>query len=137
MANFDVIMPPGVKPDIQIDPATSLQLLSSVSEESQVILHCYYTGAFVEDNIRIWKSTFLFPHECHQKSQLITVHNITLYPQWMTVLQGETIVFTLVFSALPRECKVFDMIESIPEPGGFEVKNIQRNKIDVYHIRLK
>lgn len=137
MSSFEVIMPPRVKPNIKIDPATTLQLLSSVLEESQVILHCSYTGSVYDDYIRIWRSTFLCPKECDKRSQLITAYNISIYPQWTMVKDGQTIIFTLVFSALPKACKEFDMIEDIPELGGFMIRNIKRNKTDVYKVIVK
>jgi hypothetical protein len=40
----------------------------------------------------------------------------------------------LIFSALPKDCSHFDLIEEIPEPGEFRVSNISRNKSDVYHL---
>ena len=40
------------------------------------------------------------------------------------------------FSGLPRSCTSFDLIERIPEPGGFEVRNIGRNKTDVYEVEF-
>jgi hypothetical protein len=35
---------------------------------------------------------------------------------------------------LPKNCDSFDLIERIPEPGGFIYTNIKRNKTDVYHL---
>jgi hypothetical protein len=37
---------------------------------------------------------------------------------------------------LPKKCTVFDLIEEIPEPGGFYIPNIQRNNSDVYHLEI-
>jgi hypothetical protein len=31
---------------------------------------------------------------------------------------------------------VFDLVEEIPQPGGFVIKNIRRNETDVYHIDI-
>jgi hypothetical protein len=47
-----------------------------------------------------------------------------------------TYSFLLIFSALPKACILFDLIEDIPQPGGFLVKGIKRNKTDVYRITL-
>ncbi len=126
-----------LKPKVVIDKEVKLKLLNNVSEKSQVILHCSYTGSSFYDRIRIWKSTFLFAKESNHQSKLIHCINIPLFPEWLTIKNGETINFTLIFSGLPNHCKTFDMIEKIPEPGGFEVKNIQRNKTDIYNIVLR
>jgi hypothetical protein len=40
----------------------------------------------------------------------------------------------LIFGALPKKCHVFQLIEEIPEEGGFTVRNIIRNKTDVYEV---
>ncbi|MPN29566.1 hypothetical protein SDC9_177019 [bioreactor metagenome] len=45
--------------------------------------------------------------------------------------------FTLVFSGLPDECTTFDLIEEIPEEGGFFVPNIKRNGTDVYRVIIE
>jgi hypothetical protein len=55
----------------------------------------------------------------------------------MPVEYGQTLIFTLVFSGLPKECKSFDLMEKIPEPGGFEIRNIRRNSTDVYHVDIE
>ena len=44
--------------------------------------------------------------------------------------------FTLVFSGLPKSCKMFDLVEEIPQSGGFYHGKIKRNKSDVYSIRI-
>jgi hypothetical protein len=47
-----------------------------------------------------------------------------------------TYTFLLIFAALPKSCTQFDLVEDIPEEGGFLVRNIARNKSDVYRINL-
>jgi len=42
--------------------------------------------------------------------------------------------FTLIFEGLDKPRKHFDLVEDIPEPGGFIIK---RNKSDVYDIFIK
>ena len=44
--------------------------------------------------------------------------------------------FTLIFSSLPKNCKVFDFSEEINDPYKFVVRNIPRNKSDVYTINI-
>jgi len=41
---------------------------------------------------------------------------------------------TLLFEALPSSCRVFDLIEDIPQPGGLAVQDIARNGKDVYRL---
>lgn len=136
MSEIEIIEQPNVKPEEKIEKASRYKLLNQVREESQVVIHCSFTATYYSDRIRIWKSTFLYPKDARRKSKMVHHENITLYPTWMQVENGKTVVFTLIFTGLPKHCKSFDMIERIPEPGGFEVRNIPRNNSDVYHIDL-
>ena len=131
--NIDV---PTLKPDVKIDKSSRQKLLNQVQEESQVIVHCTYTGSMNSDRIRIWASTFLYAKDSSHKSELIHVENIAMYPTWMHVDLFQTVNFTLIFSGLPKHCKLFDMIENIPEPGGFVFENIVRNNSDVYLLEI-
>lgn len=125
---------PILKPKIKIDQVIKQKLENKTEEESQVIIHCSYTGDLDTDGIRIWKTTFLYAHNSSHKSKLVLAENITLYPTWTIITKGETINFTLIFTGLPKSCKLFDMVEEIPEPGGFAIRNISRNKTDVYYL---
>ena len=127
---------PILSPEIKISEELRSRLLNQVKEESQVIVHCTYTGTMLGDSIRIWKSTFLYAKDSTHKSKLVHHENITLFPVWTRLEVGRKITFTLIFSGLPKHCNHFDFIEKIPEPGGFEVRNIQRNNSDVYLIEL-
>ncbi len=126
---------PIVKP--LIDKETLVQLLHDELTESQVIVHCSYRPFHNHDKIRIWKSTYLFDNNSDHKSNFVSSENISLYPNWTWVEANKTHIFTLIFTGLPKSCESFDLIESIPEPGGFEVRNIRRNKSDVYYLKLK
>jgi hypothetical protein len=86
--------------------------------------------------IRIWKSTFLVDKDSMARSQLVHAENISIAPQWTQIPDGVTYNFLLIFSALPKSCRTFDLVEDIPQPGGFHVANIARNDTDVYHIDL-
>ncbi|MBK6699300.1 MAG: hypothetical protein IPG55_05255 [Saprospiraceae bacterium] len=92
--NIDV---PTLKPEVKIDKLSRQKLLNQVQEESQVIVHCTYTGSMNSDRIRIWASTFLYAKDSSHKSELIHIENITMYPIWMDVANGQTINFTLIF----------------------------------------
>ena len=70
------------------------------------------------------------------RSKLVHAENISVAPQWTQIPDGVTYNFLLIFSALPKACKLFDLIEDIPQAGGFFVPNISRNDTDVYHIDI-
>lgn len=127
---------PNIKPEVHIDEDVKQELLQEIQEEAQVIVHCTYKGTLFYDSIRIWKSTFLIAKNSDQRSNLMHVHNISFFPIWMSVPPGKTANFTLVFSALPKDCVEFDLLEIIPEAGGFEFYDIKRNQTDIYHIKF-
>ena len=136
MIKKEILEVPIVTPQIKIDKATRLKLRNLVKEESQVIVHCYFEGRWDFDRIRIWKSTFLYAKGSSHRSKMILHENIALYPAWTAIGSGQSLIFTLIFTGLPKSCKEFDLIEDIPEPGGFIYKNIPRNNSDVYHIKI-
>ena len=122
--------------EVTIDPSTKESLQHFVHEEGQVIVHIHYCSPY-GDLIRIWPSTFLIPQPGGERSKLIHAENISLYPQWMLLEAGQPHTFTLVFSPLPRDCERFDLLEQIPQRGGFHIPNIARNRQDVYHLQLE
>lgn len=121
---------------IEITFLKSKKPLEKIKEESQVTIHFKYTGSMWGDKIRIWKSTFLHAKGSSHRSSLVHVENISVHPTWTHVSAGETINFTLIFSGLPKDCESFDLIEDIPEPGGFVINDIKRNNSDVYHFTM-
>ena len=124
-----------LKPDkVQIDPKIKKELKTSVEEEAQVIVHCSVAPAYMQ-RLRIWTNTYLDPNNKGRKSPLTHAENIAFYPNWTHCDRNEH-NFTLFFKALPKTCTSFDLIEDIPEPGGFEVFNIKRNSTDVYHVNI-
>jgi hypothetical protein len=127
---------PTIKREVDMDDETKHQLLHQEEEEAQVIIHCLYTGTMHDNNIRIWKSTFLDAKNSDHRSTLVHVENISMHPNWMHVKRGQTVNFTLIFTGLPKDCNQFDMIESIPESGGFVIQNIARNHSDVYTLKI-
>jgi len=100
------------------------------SEERQTIVHCSCGEDYA---FRVWPSTFLIEHGTGKQAKLITAFNISFAPLW-TLNDGKG--FTLIFEGLSKECSVFDLKEIIPQEGGFEVKDIQRNHSDVYQVRF-
>ncbi len=122
------------QPTIAIDVLEGIE--PAVLEDSHVYVHCYFDNPYTDALIRIWASTFLIDRDSHARSGLLHAENISLAPQWTLIPDNVLFRFLLVFSALPKSCTVFDLLEDIPQAGGFHFKNIHRNTSDVYHIIL-
>lgn len=124
-----------VKPFIEAEILKEIQ--NEIAVEKQVIVHCCFKNNFAFGNlIRIWKTTFLLDAQSAHKSKLLFADNICFGPKWMEVPLVENYWFTLIFSALPKDCTYFDLAEIIPESDGFYVSKIKRNRTDVYNINL-
>ena len=124
-----------VIPAIKIDEKLKAELLTQFEEQGMVIVHCSLTTA-IEMGIRIWSSTFLVDRVSGSKSRLLHALNIVFAPPWEIIGAGTTKRFTLIFSALPKSCEVFDFIEEVPDSFGFEMYGIKRNASDVYNVNL-
>jgi hypothetical protein len=124
--------PVKTKPEVEgevltaIDPATL--------EDSYVYVHCYFENNSDDMLIRIWRSTYLIDRASGSRSQLIHAENISYAPMWTLIPKQGTFSFLLIFSALPKDCTVFDLLEDIPQSGGFSIQGIKRNQLDVYHV---
>lgn len=118
---------------IQLDPELLASFEPDVESEQLVVVHCKYKAQSF-DNVRIWPSTFLFPHNSAHKSHLIHAENISYFPFWQVVPAGTTLHFTLIFTALPKDCQKFDLIEITTGLGSFRVENIERNDADIYSV---
>jgi hypothetical protein len=105
-------------------------------EASHVYVHCYFNNTVKDMLIRIWKTTFLVDKNSSHRSKLVHVENISYAPQWTVIPENKLFQFLLIFDALPKGCEIFDLLEDIPQPGGFYVANIMRNKKDVYHVYI-
>lgn len=117
--------------EVQIDEALLQQL--SPEEEGCTIIHCSLDVAFFT-GIRIWPTTYLV-QEDGSRRKLIKAFHISLYPNWLLIYGPHR--FTLVFERLGKDCRRFDLLEDIPEPGGFHVPGINRNNTDVYHLFIE
>lgn len=123
------------KPEIVTEVLESLQ--TKIQEERQVIVHCCLPATYQLGNmIRVWQSTFLIDEALNHRSPLIHHENISLFPEWTLVPPTKDFWFTLIFAGLPKDCKIFDLKEVIPEEGGFFVKNIKRNATDIYRVMI-
>jgi hypothetical protein len=129
------VITPTEIPAVKLDENLKAELLSQIQEESMVVVHCSYK-ADVEIGIRIWNSTVLIDQQSGERSRMLHAFDITVAPMWMVVEVGTTARFTLIFTPLPKTCDFFTLYEDIPEPNGFEIKNIKRNKSDVYHVKI-
>jgi len=128
-------LPPRQTPDVRLNENLKAELLSQIQEESMVVVHCTYT-AVDEIGFRIWNSTLLIDQHSGERSRMLHAFGITVSPTWMLLEAGTTSRFTLIFSPLPKTCEVFTLYEDIQEPNGFEIKNIKRNRSDVYHVNI-
>ena len=109
------------------------ELASRYYQDEIVIVNCTYSPP-CDVYIRIWESTVLRDQDTRCGSKLLDARNIPYEPNWMEVPAGHTVKFTLIFSALPRTCEVFDLLEEIPESEPFEILDIPRNSEDVYDV---
>jgi len=123
---------PKLKP--LLDPQLLAAIEPSASADSYVYVHCYFQNEWKDALVRIWKTTYLVDQGGGSKSGLIHAENISIGPLWTLIPDNVTHTFLLIFAALPKGCTHFDLVEEIPQPGGFHVTNISRNQQDVYHI---
>lgn len=126
--------PPKLKP--AVDPAALEAISVETLEDGYVYVHCHFRNLWQDALIRIWKTTFLVDRASGSRSKLIHAENISFAPVWTTIGSAPEYTFVLIFEALPRQCALFDLLEDIPQAGGFCVENIRRNFTDVYHIDL-
>ncbi len=120
----------------EIAEKEEIQISFSAEEEQQVIVHCFL---YLPEGggVRIWKSTYLRDKYSGHQSKLVNVFGVSIAPVWTFVERGQTVHFTLTFESLPSSCVLFDLVEDIPEEGGFYIANILRNKEDVYKVHLE
>jgi len=117
-------------------PEVSTETEIDVLQESHVYVHCYFNNTARDMLIRIWKTTYLVDSGSGARSKLVHAENISFAPEWTMVPDKKEFRFLLIFDALPRACTSFDLIEDIPQAGGFQVEGILRNKSDVYHVNI-
>jgi hypothetical protein len=125
-----------VKTKPLVDPDTLTAISPVTLEDSFVYVHCHYQNNGQDMLIRIWNTTYLVDKTSSTKSKLLHAENISFAPIWTQIPTSGTYSFLLIFEGLPKGCKIFDLIEEISQPGGFEVRSISRNEKDVYHINI-
>jgi hypothetical protein len=127
-------VPVTTKPEVDAEILTSID--PSTLEDSYVYVHCYFENTSDDMLIRIWRSTYLIDRASGSRSALIHAENISYAPMWTMIPKKGQFSFLLIFSALPKDCTVFDLLEDIPQSGGFFIQGIQRNQLDVYHVDI-
>jgi hypothetical protein len=128
------VLPPVTKPKIDTEVLSSIA--TEFLEDSFVYVHCYFENTTKDMLIRIWRTTYLIDRSSSSRSELVHIENITFAPLWTLIPDNATYNFLLVFSALPKSCTHFDLVEERPQPGGFFIQGIQRNERDVYHVDI-
>ncbi len=131
-----IIKEPLVKPKPLVDSDVLTSIDPQSLEDSHIYVHCYFDNPYKGMLIRIWRTTFLIDKSSSARAGLMHAENISIAPQWTMIADGTTFHFLLIFSSLPKSCERFDLVEEIAQPGGFYVKDILRNKEDVYHITI-
>lgn len=122
-------------PDTRKKSGLKKQAMEATQEEKQVIVHCRYTCTNMYGmNIRIWPSTFLIAKDVGHRSELVHAENIPFAPNWIFIPPGSSSQFSLFFTGLPKDCQTFDLVEVIPQEGGFYISDIERNGMDVYEV---
>ncbi|MEI6140344.1 MAG: hypothetical protein WCP85_13835 [Mariniphaga sp.] len=109
-----------------------------IEAERQIVIHCRCDSRGIRDEwIRIWKTTYLIDRISKYKSELLFAYNISFYPDRDLLPCNSSKKFTLVFSSLPKNCQVFDLIEVTDDNGEFISKGIIRTNEDIYYAVFK
>ncbi len=128
------------EPPVTAKPFIDTDVLFSIHPEllndAYIYVHCHVPRSAAEMLIRIWRTTFLVDRAGGHRAGLVHAENITYAPLWTLVPLKLDYSFLLIFSSLPKNCRQFDLIEELPQPGGFFIPGIVRNDRDVYHISL-
>jgi len=123
------------EPKIEIEPDLLRELETKIHDQGQVVVHCILKNDF-PSYIRIWQTTYLYDHHSEHSSELVHAENISYFPHWTPTHTGSS-YFTLLFSGLPKSCRLFDLIEHCDnQAGAFKVLNITRNQSDVYYVEF-
>lgn len=116
--------------------------LEQVDITGQVILHCRHYGCNAECGksirceINLNPGVTLVPAEGGNPSTILHTYKINLPPKKNYKMNYCT-EFTLVFSALPKNCTAFHFIEPDGSGGeGWVIRNIKRSATDVYKLTL-
>jgi hypothetical protein len=123
------------EPEIATQEKITAKMKLEPALEGQVIMHFLHQVCFpfcFRCKIEIYPDIHLISDTGSKKANLIHIANRSSSLKFTST--GEFTRFTLVFSALPKSCRTFDLIE--PGENGWKLLNIPRNTSDVYHIKL-
>jgi hypothetical protein len=124
-----------IEEKVEIAPELLQQI--AVEVEKQVTVHGLINNLTTQELlVRVWPTIYLIPKDKVQKCKLLHHFNIAMHPEWQYIKRSNSLQFTLIFEGLPKGCDQFDLVEIIPEDGAFEVRNISRNKQDVYFVKI-
>jgi hypothetical protein len=122
-----------------IDSKSRNKLLENYQEEGITIVHCSYVSSQKYVNggwVNIYPTTYLV-NSAESELGLLHAENIPLAPErHMFSRCGELKSFTLYFPLLPKSWERFDFVERTRTSNGFVVRDIRRNQMGVYEIRL-
>ncbi|MCX7636221.1 MAG: hypothetical protein N2044_00095 [Cyclobacteriaceae bacterium] len=115
-----------------------LEAACAVNPEACVYVHLTLFTGHQPMLVRIWPTTYLLDQASAHRSILLHAENISFAPIWTPVPAGIRYDFLLVFSGLPADCRIFDLVEQTEgtDGGAFVVRDINRNENDVYRITL-
>ena len=114
-------------------------LLHLPEEVGQVVIHinnhpCSSDCVFINEcSFRINSKVFLLPNINSAKSVLVHAINVELNKE--ILFRKRVTKFSLIFSGLPKSATSFNFIE--PGETGWRLLNINRNKEDVYKLKIK
>ena len=108
-------------------------LFESNTPEGQVMLKFLYRPGRMDEIVQIWPKTYLLCGDTGHRSPLVWVHGIPLAPQWRFPASPVGHTFILLFTALPRQCRHFNVVEEVPT-GTERYIGVTRNRMDVYEI---
>lgn len=128
--------PPPVKTTPKVDVDVLAAIETEWLEDAFIYVHCHVPDHWKDMLIRIWRTTFLIDQQSPARAALLHAINITYAPLWTQVPRNGRYSFLLIFEMLPKTCSIFDLMEEIPQPGGFQIHSIVRNQTDVYHVTL-
>ena len=98
-------------------------------DDGQVTIHM---RTRLGGGVRIWPSVRLRCRSTGIESKFLHAVGLSPFPTWTRIEPGGA--YTLLFEALPSDCRSFDLVEETPQPGGLVVQDIARNGKDVYRL---
>jgi len=105
---------PLIAPVVRTLPVEATQ--DQVLSEDPIVVHIRCAPDYAP-SLRIWQSTFLLDQASSITSEMIRFENISLYPHWYHIPDGQPHQFTLYFRPMPRS-----VLEVAPEFAGQPAK---------------